>query len=412
MKANYLIPVENLHSMREKISKLNKKAAKIGVHPIVVMVGEREMVLSSYSGEEEDYWAYPVSVEGETPKFEGWSFIATLGYFHGGEVEGMISRMVPGERLPKEFLSKTAPWCDHCGTSRLRKDTYAVFDGKEYKEVGSSCIKDFLGHGDPHKIAAFMSYVFSVSDEFDEMERYSGGRMNVTHCDISEYLPYAVEAVKARGWVSAAKSEEWGKTRTSHTAWGHYENHIEGCRCGHDKITGLPLHSDVADLDPTAESRVIANSVYDMILDFSDKEEMSNWEYNLNLIFRNRLMERRNAGLVTSGALLHFIPLWNAERVEKDTAASDASPSEHLGAVGDRMTVGGVTLLSSFASYGDFGTSYILKFVDTSGNKLVWFSSKDYDLGEYTMVGTVKKHGEYKGIKETAVNRCKLVEVS
>lgn len=51
---------------------------------------------------------------------------------------------------------------------------------------------------------------------------------------------------------------------------------------------------------------------------------------------------------------------------------------------------------------------------DREGNQFVWFASKDcfdYQVGqEYRVKATVKRHQKFKGIKQTAINRLKLVE--
>jgi hypothetical protein len=52
---------------------------------------------------------------------------------------------------------------------------------------------------------------------------------------------------------------------------------------------------------------------------------------------------------------------------------------------------------------------------DREGNQFVWFASKDsfdYQIGqEYRIRATVKRHQTFRGIKQTAINRLKLVEM-
>ena len=66
------------------------------------------------------------------------------------------------------------------------------------------------------------------------------------------------------------------------------------------------------------------------------------------------------------------------------------------------------TLIESFSFYGDFGITYVLKFVKDSGELLMYMGSayQEVDLGKsYTFKATVKGHEEYKNEKQTKVAR-------
>jgi hypothetical protein len=60
---------------------------------------------------------------------------------------------------------------------------------------------------------------------------------------------------------------------------------------------------------------------------------------------------------------------------------------------------------------GDFGETYIMKFTDSRGSELTWFASNPPDLtvgDKVTIVGRVKSHGEYMGVRNTVLTRCKI----
>jgi hypothetical protein len=88
------------------------------------------------------------------------------------------------------------------------------------------------------------------------------------------------------------------------------------------------------------------------------------------------------------------------------------SVSEYVGKVGERMKglEVTVTFLKQFET--DFGLSTLHKFVDADGNVFTWFSSsKTLELGEkYRMNAGVKKHEEYKEVKQTILTRCMKIE--
>lgn len=104
------------------------------------------------------------------------------------------------------------------------------------------------------------------------------------------------------------------------------------------------------------------------------------------------------------------------EEGEICTAVKDAqqvhtaskSTSEHVGVVGSRISVElTVEFMTSFEN--QFGVVNIICFKDADGNAFVWkTSAKAYNKGDNVrLMGTVKEHGEYRGVKQTVLTRCK-----
>jgi hypothetical protein len=65
---------------------------------------------------------------------------------------------------------------------------------------------------------------------------------------------------------------------------------------------------------------------------------------------------------------------------------------------------------SAFNAFGEY-TKHMIKFEDENGNILVWFTTTNpqKEIGStITVTGTVKRHSEYKGTKQTELTRCKL----
>jgi uncharacterized OB-fold protein len=53
----------------------------------------------------------------------------------------------------------------------------------------------------------------------------------------------------------------------------------------------------------------------------------------------------------------------------------------------------------------------MIEFCDNSGNVLVWFTSSapEVEIGDRVrLTGTVKRHGEYQGVRQTVMTRCKV----
>lgn len=87
------------------------------------------------------------------------------------------------------------------------------------------------------------------------------------------------------------------------------------------------------------------------------------------------------------------------------------SPSTHQGAVGDRLILN-IEVISTYEINGAYGVSTMHTMRDEEGNIYLWTTaSKNWTPGTKKRIrGTVKKHGEYKGVKQTVLTRCMEVK--
>lgn len=93
--------------------------------------------------------------------------------------------------------------------------------------------------------------------------------------------------------------------------------------------------------------------------------------------------------------------------------------SEYVGKIGERINII-ATIVKVYdyevLNYVGYGTDMksIVTFEDENGNCLVWKKSSFFEFQEGTkvnLVGTIKEHSEYKGIKQTLLQRCKVKEI-
>lgn len=85
------------------------------------------------------------------------------------------------------------------------------------------------------------------------------------------------------------------------------------------------------------------------------------------------------------------------------------SKSSYVGTDGEKISFEG-TIEDKFSFEGQYGTVYVTKFRDADGNLLVWMGAGcDATKGQKVKVrGTVKRHEERDGEKQTIVTRCKV----
>jgi len=126
------------------------------------------------------------------------------------------------------------------------------------------------------------------------------------------------------------------------------------------------------------------------------------------------LANRGWAGNKDFGFVCSILSTWRnamnrkADR-EREAAANGkaAAESQHVGTIKERreftLKVNRVMALA-----GGFGVTYLHLMEDADGNRFKWFgttTSLDESEDFVTVKATVKNHGEYKGIKETILNR-------
>ncbi len=91
--------------------------------------------------------------------------------------------------------------------------------------------------------------------------------------------------------------------------------------------------------------------------------------------------------------------LWNIKKLHEKAA------SNFVGSIGDRIEVV-VTVQFCMGFDGFYGTTYINTMVDAEGNIYVYKGKRLASKGDHIKLkATIKDHSEYKGAKQTVVNR-------
>jgi hypothetical protein len=376
----YEIFADRFADVQAAIAKVNKRAEKLGVPSIELsVVGEYVKEINK-----ESYRKYIISISTDTIKLDGWQFLATLQHTS----EGNIVRTVPGSEVDTTEYRETDAYCAHCNTVRNRIDTYIVkHEDGTLKQVGSSCIKDFLGHDPKGAIwmASFLAELDGFMGEYDEVER---GSSTKPVYKIEDYLAWVTKTIRENGWLSRSKARyEDGGLATADLA---EELRYQFYR----KMKGeAPTAKD----EETAEKALAwARSI--------DRSTESDYLYNLLIASSPNYITHREFGLVASAVAAY------QREVEKEIKAKhEASVSGYQGEVGKRQVFENLTVERVIYNEGAYGVTYITKLVDDKGNIYTWFASKELEQGQtYNLKATVKKHEEYRGVKQTVITRGKV----
>lgn len=127
---------------------------------------------------------------------------------------------------------------------------------------------------------------------------------------------------------------------------------------------------------------------------------------------RGAVVTRRTLGIVV--ATVHCAQKAHGEAVARQKEAeTDPYPeSQHVGEPGARLELGECEIVFLRDIDTEWGTSTLAKFRRADGAVFAWFASRfpnDLKVGDrVTLKATVKRHTEYKGQRQTQVNRANL----
>ena len=333
----------------------------------------------------------PLTLTGEAPKYAGWTMVAALTH-----VEGETVVRSHGE-IPAIYRTRGSD-CDHCHTSRQRAETYVVrHDDGRYMQVGSSCLKDFLGHEEAEKLAlqATMLYLAYGAAEDGEESGLGGGSYS-DHLTLEEYLPMVAWCVREQGWVSRTKAREHDMGAATADSAMMY-------------VTDSKARK-LANAEPTEDDAKLATDAMLWAESLTDEQVsgQSDYLHNLRVVARAGYVTHKLAG-VGGSMIVAYERHIGRERVKAQRALMP--PSTHVGTVGVR-TCWTATLDFVTGFETAFGYTTVLKFrTDDVGAVVTWMASGQdvlarSDVGKrYMVCGTVKKHDEYKGEKQTVISR-------
>ena len=385
--AKYKIPFDNLPKAVAKIATINKKALKNGLSPMSIEYGEtfiteEEMFTRDYTRKVKVDWV-EISIKGTFPVIDGWRCFASIEH-----EDGVNLINVHGDKDVSKWRAIDEPVCEHCHTKRIRKYSYLIENLKtgDIKQVGKSCLKDFLKK-DPDTMLNYLAWFDGFIREFEEGGEYWGGRP-VPKYDILDVAEIAAMAVREWGFTP---SRDIGSTKDAIVEW-------------------LNDPKSQREFPITENDKVVAKRTLDS---FGEAGVFSNFEKMMEDLITVKIITTKYFGYV-AGAVFG-----NIKKTEK--AASQAMDAlnyknEHIGTVKER-TEFDVKLEATRVIHGDYGATTIHDFVTTDNHKLVWFCSGKglleaglTEIGEeITIVGTVKGHGEFNGLKNTVINRVKMV---
>lgn len=388
-----------------KFGQITKRASKLGLPlPTYTVVGDK--MVRPDPDSLRVYKVFLVKIEGDAPKFSGWTLGASVDCLPSDSGESVnFLRPVPGTAIPEKYRSAWTGSCDHCGVERYRKSVFLLHheDGA-WIQVGSTCLKDFLGGATPEGVAAYCSYWLSLSHVASDFEGFSEGARSQSYLNLHDILSNTAAVLDIYPWVSkAAARDDETKSPTASVV----ESRM--FRLGRDYDLWKSIQAEIP-LTPRHEEEAEAATEWGKSLTAS-----SDYEYNVVALCNAGIVPDKGFGLAVSilaSYRRHLDKLQTEERRRRESAG-------HFGEAKKRYRKVSLRPISSKPFESLYGSGLRVKFVDREGHNFTWMTSSELPApltnpADYNSLYTdrwfdcdftVKAHEEFKGEQVTRVTR-------
>ena len=415
-KSTVTVPLAYYDGVEAALSKLSKRAAKLGLPPVEWKVVDTVDIPPTLGRDElrEAQTLAVIEISTEPVQMSGWSLQAVLDWTVDNE-GAALQHTLPGQ---PEHEKPDVCRCDHCGTNRDRNRTFVVrSDDGETRQVGSSCLTDFVG-GDPAAaaLAAAQAQAWvAMKDELGmddrEMERVGWG-LRPHPLPIRYYMAFVAQIAERSGFVSQAEADEamsLGEMDVVSTAdWA--------TELAYGKTKVLPP----GELQPKLYETALVRGCYphpserlahvdDMLNLLRQPANADEGEYmdNLRVLAKSPVVQNKHLRMAAS-----ILPTY--ERMTRSPYAKS-----HLGETRQRPTFDAtVESLTNIHSYMPNGPQRVLyRFRDDEDRLLTWLTARKWDSTDLAkgdlckIKGTIKSHNiNRRGDHETRLSRCVVLE--
>ena len=365
-EATFRVLRRNLPELQARIGSLARRAERLGTSPLVL----RE------TGQGDDQHVLVV-LEGEPPALAGWTLAAVVD--HRGEDAWL--RVVSSQAPPLDPRRFRSPRCDHCGLRRRRVETFVVWHAisQRLRQVGTGCLRDFLGGHDSERWCHQAEYVLLARESLaaDASPPHAPDVAD-DGVPVDAFAAHAAMVLRTDGWISRERARQTGELASADTA-------LDSLR----STPHAPHHGDVA---LAATGLRWAREL------LAAKPGLSDFERDATLaVSLGRLVTARERGLVCA-----LIAVYRRRR----------AGSRHLGRVGEWLEV--VVLVERVVDRPSrrHGSVRRHDLIDFDGNRFAWWQTSGAPLHPGRAVrlgGRVERHTRFGPAPVTVLARCKAL---
>jgi len=355
------------------------------------------------------YEVFDLNINHEPIKLSGdWELVA---YYKNDT--GSIQQLNVNLELPKWFVEHEINTCNHCNIKRYRKTYFLVYSPitKEFKQIGSTCLKDFCGIT-PAKALKIFSFFYQPTF-FGECENYSFNNaskqlkekfVNIAYSK-SLCISKILEFIKLHNYTKAT----FEQIEDGVTYYGKIK--YKWVRDNEGKAT---LDKLIQFLESKTEKPKIkgAKDINDLLKFWDNKEiktDKDNIPINSFNFWISDCKEILTTDYILKTDLNKLCGLVNYY-VESKAKESEISSSKHFGNIGERITQD-LIITKMFAGDGLYGSYYIYTMENENGNCFVYKGSKQigWENDKLNITFTITSHDTYNGMKQTIISRPKIL---
>ncbi len=370
MKKEYCVPMPFVEKVKLDIFRINKKAKKLGLSPVLVEYGHTSY--QKYQDTHGNTYNMPcvdITIDtGETPHLAGWSIIGKIEMDSAKIVKQYGDDIIP----PEYFEDGGACGCDHCGVKRHRNYVFVLKnDEGEHKRVGGNCLEDFMRMD----IGLFLFKAKLKNDVEDIFEDGFTEYVKDDAVNLERYMCAVMEAIQRHGYVKSGATNPTRDMAHYLMLKGDYPQHIDEAR---------------------------------KMIEWAKTLEHNNEPYNFNLwsLTQEEYVFAKYLGYIAS------LPVAYKQ-------AHPIAANEWFGNPGEKFDTE-VRYGESKSHLTVYGAHYFHNFYTRDNRCITWGTGKhikdiidDVNNGRYyRMTGTIKQHSEFRGFKSTNVLRCKVEPVN
>lgn len=352
----FRIPGENMNRFEKKISKLNRKADKLGCAQTVWTLLEVEKEFRKREGLL--VWNFIV-MNATKPQVPGYRFIAALDHTVQQKAgDPVIVKQVPSieEELDLSAWRHADAQCDHCHQLRSRNTTYLVEEiaTGQISKVGSSCLADFIGGNDPERMAFLLEALWALEQDLNaEADEYNTHGSRDT--SVRGYLTHVAACIRDAGWVPRSSQNPLDGMPTASRAWDNIANYKKRDKRGN--LLYIPLED---------EDGVTAEKAIEWAKGI---EGGSDFDHNLRTMANLDYMPKKGDGIVAyivQGYVKDETKRIEREAQQKAKEEREAN-AEKAPVTKERIEITGVVVNEYMKEWGPYDKQHKMTVVDDRG---------------------------------------------
>lgn len=382
------LPTYRLEALEALLTKLSKKAGKLGVAAPTYKVTSTQVVDVSEDKK------YPQLVEFSTVeiayevirKAGDWVFLAKIEA--ADEVDGVPRNKVSGVNLSEDHAKRfitTHMECEHCRINRKRNATYMVQDSNDKTlQVGSSCLEEFLGV-DPAAAVNGIEFAAQIAEIGDDEERWGCGSAAPRVFPLEEVAAATLSLVSHNGFVKAQDAEYGNGTPTGRDVVTLLLDHNPRLADWRAKMAPTDAHKDAAAL-------VLQRLTTRIMPDYkANPAALDSFSFKVGISLSKGYVGVKDAQL--AAAAIYYESGKIAKESNKGAVKNEFYPCRE----GDKVVVE-VSINMVKEVFSTFGTSMLIKMVSNDGYTFSSFYSGGKE--SFTPGSKVKVQGKVKKLED------------